>query len=172
MIEINKELVSKLIKSQFPQWSELQVNPVKKSGNDNRTFHLGTDMSVRLPSQECYVPQVEKEMFWLPKLKPHVTLPISAPIAQGEPCEGYPWPWSVNKWIDGETLSYENVSNLDQLAMDLAGFLKKLQAVDSTGGKLDDIYEFIEKLIDDKQEEEDRVKTFDILKKVLLEGLD
>ncbi len=42
--------------------------PVKNSGHDNRTFHLGDDMSVRLPSAKAYVPQVEKEHSWLPKL--------------------------------------------------------------------------------------------------------
>ncbi len=50
MIKINIDLVSKLINSQFPEWSNLEIKPVEKGGNDNRTFHLGNRMSVRLPS--------------------------------------------------------------------------------------------------------------------------
>lgn len=69
MVEINTELVKKLIKSQFPQWSDLPIYPVEKGGNDNRTFHLGNEMSIRLPSDEGYAPQVEKENLWLPILK-------------------------------------------------------------------------------------------------------
>ena len=61
MDKINVELVKQLINEQFPIWSQLEIKPVELSGNDNRTFHLGDKMSVRLPSAECYVPQVEKE---------------------------------------------------------------------------------------------------------------
>ncbi|MFD0713055.1 aminoglycoside phosphotransferase family protein [Paenibacillus sp. GCM10027626] len=134
MIEINKELVSRLIKSQFPQWSDLRIEPVAKSGNDNRTFHLGEDMSVRLPSHERYVPQVEKELFWLPKLSPYLSLPIPSPLAKGNPAEGYPWPWSVNRWIPGEKVSHDNIISYNQLAVDLASFLMELQAIAASDG--------------------------------------
>ncbi|MBH5316223.1 aminoglycoside phosphotransferase family protein [Paenibacillus sp. GSMTC-2017] len=142
MSEITEHLVSQLIKAQFPHWSDLPIKPVAVSGNDNRTFHLGDEMSVRLPSKDCYVPQVEKELFWLPKLQPHLTLPISAPIAKGEPAEGYPWPWSINKWIEGETVRYENVQSINQLAIDLAHFLKELQSIDCTGGPIAGLHNF------------------------------
>lgn len=61
MHTINEDLVRKFINKQLPEWSKLEIRPVKNSGNDNRTFHLGNHMSVRLPSAECYVSQVEKE---------------------------------------------------------------------------------------------------------------
>ena len=57
-----------MIGEQFPKWAHLEVKPVKFSGHDNRTFHLGDEMSVRLPSDEAYAPQVEKENKWLPIL--------------------------------------------------------------------------------------------------------
>jgi aminoglycoside phosphotransferase (APT) family kinase protein len=59
MIKIDVDLVTELIKSQFPEWSNLGIKPVKKGGNDNRTFHLGKSMSVMLPSDKAYVPQVK-----------------------------------------------------------------------------------------------------------------
>jgi aminoglycoside phosphotransferase (APT) family kinase protein len=40
MLKIDVDLVSKLINRQFPKWSNLEIKPVKKGGNDNRTFHL------------------------------------------------------------------------------------------------------------------------------------
>jgi aminoglycoside phosphotransferase (APT) family kinase protein len=55
MIEINVALVKQLIRTQFPQWAELPVEPVKKGGWNNRTFRLGDSMSIRLPSALCYV---------------------------------------------------------------------------------------------------------------------
>jgi aminoglycoside phosphotransferase (APT) family kinase protein len=57
---INIDLVKRLINEQFPEWSDLYIIPVKNGGNDNRTFHLGDHMSVRLPSAIGYAPQVEK----------------------------------------------------------------------------------------------------------------
>lgn len=136
MIKIDVNLVSKLINSQFPEWSKLGIKPVEKSGNDNRTFHLGNSMSVRLPSDEAYVPQVEKEQKWLPILAKQLSTPISEPLAKGLPSEDYPYPWSVNKWLDGETLTLENINDLNQFANDLGKFLVDLQSIDTTGGPL------------------------------------
>lgn len=136
MIEISNELVQKLIKGQFHKWEGLPIYPVEKSGHDNRTFHLGDKMSVRLPSGKEYAPQVEKELFWLPKLAPHLSLPISSPIASGHPTEDYPFPWSINQWINGDTLTYDNVKDLNQFAIDLARFLQELQAIDTSGGPI------------------------------------
>jgi aminoglycoside phosphotransferase (APT) family kinase protein len=119
MVEINVELVKKLINNQFPQWSGLPIIPVIKGGNDNRTFHLGNKMSVRLPSKEHYEPQIEKEIFWLLKLKKHLKLPISEPIAKGKPDEGYPWVWSVCRWIDGYSSNSIDIQDMSRFAKDL-----------------------------------------------------
>ncbi|MGL4735904.1 MAG: aminoglycoside phosphotransferase family protein [Cellulosilyticaceae bacterium] len=131
MNEITAALVQNLIKQQFPQWQELEVRPVAKCGHDNRTFHLGETMMVRLPSGASYVPQVEKEVHWLPKLKPFVSLPIATPIAKGEPTKQYPFPWSVNQYIEGESLTNTNIVCKVQLAKDLATFLETLQSTDT-----------------------------------------
>ncbi|WP_342504870.1 aminoglycoside phosphotransferase family protein [Sporosarcina sp. FSL K6-2383] len=136
MHPINVDVVTRLITEQFPEWASLTIKPVKHSGNDNRTFHLGEQMSVRLPSAASYVPQVGKEQRWLPVLSKELTLLIPTPIAKGEPSEAYPWPWSVNQWIEGEALSLENVTDLNQLATDLGAFLLALQSIDASGGPL------------------------------------
>lgn len=134
MVEITGELVRRLIDSQFPQWKELPIKPVDRSGHDNRTYRLGSEMTVRLPSHERYASAVEKELTWLPAFKPLLSLPIPTPIAKGEPTDDYPLPWSVNRWIEGETVTHANVSDLNQFAEELAGFLNELQAIDASGG--------------------------------------
>jgi aminoglycoside phosphotransferase (APT) family kinase protein len=100
-MDISVEVVKKLIKDQFPNWGNLEIKQVEKSGHDNRTFHLGDEMSIRLPSDKCYVPQVEKESKWLP---------ITTHIEKGNPSSYFPFPWSINRWIKGETVNYENVN--------------------------------------------------------------
>lgn len=134
MIEISGELVRRLIDSQFPEWRNLDIRPVDKSGHDNRTYRLGSEMTVRLPSHERYAPAVEKEWTWLPIFKPLLSLSIPVPIAKGEPTDDYPLPWSINRWIDGDTVTHANIRNLNEFAEDLAGFLKELEAIDASGG--------------------------------------
>ncbi len=120
---ITTALVRDLIADQFPQWGDLPITPVATSGWDNRTFHLGSQMSVRLPSAAAYAAQVEKEQRWLPRLAPHVPLPIPKPIAQGRALDAYPFDWSVMGWLSGIHPTHPT----DQLANDLGAFLRTLQ---------------------------------------------
>jgi len=133
-LDITPQLVHQLIAEQFPQWAHLPIKPVEPGGWDNRTFHLGKSMSVRLPSAEGYAPQVEKEHRWLPILEPHLPLPIPVPLARGVPGSGYPWPWSVYGWLEGQNATLESIDNLEHFATDLGQFLSALEKIDSAGG--------------------------------------
>lgn len=139
---IDDTLVRRLVDTQFPQWKNLPVKPVAISGWDNRTFHLGDHMLVRLPSAADYALQVEKEHRWLPKLAPSLPLPIPAPLAIGAPAQGYPWRWSIYKWLEGESASSAHIANLSNFAVDLAQFLTAIQHIDPTGGPLPGLHSF------------------------------
>lgn len=134
--EYSAALVARMIAAQFPRWAGLPVRAVVPGGHDNRTFRLGDAMSVRIPSAARYVAAVEKEAKWLPLLKPHLPLPIPAPLALGAPQEGCPYPWSVLEWIDGAPVSRETIADQDALARDLAAFLRALYAIDPADGPL------------------------------------
>lgn len=131
---IDTDLVRRLVDAQFPQWRDLPVSPVASGGWDNRTFHLGDEMTVRLPSAAAYSLQVEKEQRWLPKLAPFLPLPIPTPLAMGEPGEGYPWHWSVYRWIEGETAKNARIADLGVFALSLADFLVALRGIDPADG--------------------------------------
>lgn len=133
-IIIDESLVSRLITSQFPQWQHLPVRPVALSGWDNRTFHLGEHMLVRMPSAEDYALQVKKEHQWLPILAQHLPFPIPEPLALGQPEFGYPWHWSIYRWLAGDTAASASILHLDELALDLARFLSALEGIDASEG--------------------------------------
>lgn len=133
-MDIDVTLVRSLVAAQFPQWAGLPVRPVERSGWDNRTFRLGDDLSVRLPSAEGYVAAVAKEQRWLPYLAARLPLPIPEPVGLGGPGPGYPYPWSVYRWIEGTPVDAGVVADLTGFARDLAAFLVALRAVDATGG--------------------------------------
>jgi aminoglycoside phosphotransferase (APT) family kinase protein len=133
-VEIDAALVARLVGSQFPQWSRLPITAAEPNGWDNRTFRLGSDLLVRLPSAQSYAAQVPKEHRWLPLLAPQLPLPIPVPVAMGEPAEGYPWNWSVYRWLDGVPASTATIDDLTAFAETLTDFLICLQRIDATGG--------------------------------------
>jgi aminoglycoside phosphotransferase (APT) family kinase protein len=131
---IDVPLARRLIAGQFPHWSDLPIAEVEVDGWDNRTFRLGSELTIRLPSGDWYAQQVDKEQRWLPVLAPRLPLPIPAPVARGQPDAGYPYPWSVYRWLDGELASKARIDDLPLFATTLARFLNALRSVDPTGG--------------------------------------
>lgn len=132
--QIDVALVGRLLAAQFPELATLPIRPVEVQGWDNRTFRLGDELSVRLPSAAGYAPQVAKELRYLPRLASQLPLPIPAPLAEGRPGRDFPWPWSIRRWIDGEPALTAPVSASTAFAVDLAVFLQRLQQIDATDG--------------------------------------
>ena len=139
---IDEALVCRLVTTQFPQWKDLPIWPVASGGWDNRTFHLGQHMLVRMPSAADYALQVEKEQRWLPKLAPLLPLPIPVPLAIGKPTEEYPWQWSIYQWLPGDSAANAPISDLNHFATSLAEFLIALQRIDSAGGPSPGLHSF------------------------------
>jgi aminoglycoside phosphotransferase (APT) family kinase protein len=133
-ITVDAAQVRRLIEEQFPQWAGLRIEPVANGGWDNWTFHLGTDMVVRLPSAPEYAQAVEKEHLWLPVLAPRLPLPIPVPLAKGKPSADFPYLWSIYQWLDGVTAATDRAVDPVRFAVDLAGFLTTLQSVDAADG--------------------------------------
>ncbi|MEU1953131.1 phosphotransferase [Nocardia rhamnosiphila] len=100
---IDVRLVEQLIATRFPQWSRLPVTPVAHDGHDNRTYRLGEELTVRLPTAAPYASGITKKSRWLPALGPALPLRIPVVPADGAPGSGYPFPWSVRRWIPGDT---------------------------------------------------------------------
>ncbi|MFE0171629.1 aminoglycoside phosphotransferase family protein [Streptomyces sp. NPDC059002] len=136
---IDTDLVRRLLAEQFPQWADLPVASVPLPGMDNATFRLGDDMSVRLPRYERWIGQVEREQRWLPWLAPQLPLTVSTPLGLGRPGQGYPFPWSVYRWLDGEAATTEGLADPVRTATELAGFIGALQKIDATGGPAPDL---------------------------------
>lgn len=124
---IDTALVRRLVDTQFPQWSGLPLRRFDPAGSDHVIHRLGEELSVRLPRHDGAVGQAGKESEWLPRLAPHLPLAVSVPVAVGEPGLGYPWPWAVSRWLDGEVATVEALADSREAAVELAGFLTALQ---------------------------------------------
>jgi aminoglycoside phosphotransferase (APT) family kinase protein len=133
-VDTDVSLVRRLLGAQFPHWADLPIEPVPSAGTDNAIYRLGDEMAVRLPRIHWAVGLVGKEQRWLPALAPHLPLAIPIPLAMGSPAEGYPWHWSVYRWLEGENATVARIADLREAAKDLAQFLAALQRIDPTGG--------------------------------------
>jgi aminoglycoside phosphotransferase (APT) family kinase protein len=133
-VSTDTSLVDRLIDAQFPQWADLPIEPVRDRGTDNALYRLGDRMVVRLPRIPQATLALEKECRWLPRLAPLLPHAVPIPLAKGMPADGYPWEWSVYRWLEGETAIVEPLADLDRAATDLARFIGALQRIDPNGG--------------------------------------
>jgi aminoglycoside phosphotransferase (APT) family kinase protein len=133
-MHIDAALVSALVAEQFPDLADLPVRPVPRQGWDNRTFRLGDDLSARLPSAEGYAAAVQKEERALQFLDGRLPVALPGVVAIGAPGQGYPFPWSVRRWLPGDTVAA--ASTLDQVALakDVGGMLTALRALPTEAG--------------------------------------
>lgn len=131
----DRSLVRRLLAAQLPQWADLPVRPVDSFGTDHDIYRLGEHLVVRMPRMAWAVDQVAIEGTWLPRIAPHVRLTVPVQRAVGVPAYGYPYPWSVYEWLPGESASTAAL-DLDRAAVDLAGFIRGLRTVDTTGAHL------------------------------------
>ncbi|GAA1525456.1 aminoglycoside phosphotransferase family protein [Dactylosporangium maewongense] len=120
----------RLVANQFPQWTDLPVAAVPRPGTDNAMYRLGDEFAVRLPRQASGAAQVERDAHWLPLLAPRLPLPIPEPLATGRPALGFPFPWTVGRWLPGDTVE---AFTERRDALDLAAFVSALRAVDPAG---------------------------------------
>ncbi len=130
-LEIDVDLVARLIAAQFPAWASEALRPLHPWGTDNAIFRLGDDKAVRLPRIEGAVGQVAKDRRWLSALAPQLPFEIPELLATGAPSHGYPWPFGVYRWLEGEPFAADDVGAALDAASDLARFLRALRGIDT-----------------------------------------
>ncbi|WP_434992855.1 aminoglycoside phosphotransferase family protein [Arthrobacter sp. Ld5] len=115
-------LVRALLDDQLPELAHLPVR-FAGSGWDNTLFRVGEDLVARLPRRAVADALMVAEQQWLPGLIATVSVPTSAPLRIGRPGAGYPWHWSVSRWIDGASGSTVPRTERSRAAVPLARFL-------------------------------------------------
>jgi aminoglycoside phosphotransferase (APT) family kinase protein len=135
-IDVSESLARRLLAAQFPQWAKLPIRRVRSAGTVNAIFRLGDDLSLRMPRIFWGEHDAVKEHRWLPELAPHLPLEIPVPLALGMPGDSYPWHWTVNPWLEGESVTLDRIDDQEQLATDLARFVKALHGIDTNGQRL------------------------------------
>ncbi|MFC8871059.1 aminoglycoside phosphotransferase family protein [Streptomyces sp. NPDC057148] len=126
-------LVRQLVDEQFPRWRGLPIERFPSGGTVNAMYRLGDDMAVRLPLVAGGAGDVTAEREWLPRLAPLLPTTIPEVLGAGEPAEGYPWPWSVHRWLPGGIPEAGALTAPEPLARDLARFVAAMRDVTLPG---------------------------------------
>ncbi|MEU9221282.1 aminoglycoside phosphotransferase family protein [Streptomyces sp. NPDC048376] len=126
---VDERLVRRLIDGQFPRWAGLPVERFPSGGTVNAVYRLGKDMAVRLPLVEGGVADVATERTWLPRLSPLLPTAVPEVLGEGAPADGYPWPWSVYRWLPGEIPEAGALTEPVPLARDLAAFVAAMRGI-------------------------------------------
>ncbi|KNB50611.1 aminoglycoside phosphotransferase family protein [Streptomyces caatingaensis] len=127
------DLVRRLVARQFPRWAGRTVRRYPSGGTVNALYRLGHDLVVRLPLTQGGAGDVARERAWLPRLAPLLPVAVPEVLGAGEPAEGYPWPWSVYRWLPGENPRAGALGAPEALAVDLARFVTAMRGVSLPG---------------------------------------
>jgi aminoglycoside phosphotransferase (APT) family kinase protein len=130
-VDTDPSLVHRLVAGRFPEWADLPVEPVFPRGTDNANYRLGADKLVRLPRQEEKVAALERELEWMPTLASTMPLTVPEVLGRGEPAEGFPFPWAVFTWLEGENVAVEEIADPEQTAVELAQLVLAIRGLDA-----------------------------------------
>jgi aminoglycoside phosphotransferase (APT) family kinase protein len=123
--EIDEGLVRRLLAEQHPDLADLPVEIIA-NGWDNVMCRLGDDLIARLPRRSLALRFLESEQRWLPELAPRLPLPVPVPVRTGKPGAGYPWSWSIVRYLPGQPAGRTPPDVPAGAARSLGGFLKVL----------------------------------------------
>ncbi|MFC5834482.1 aminoglycoside phosphotransferase family protein [Nonomuraea insulae] len=136
-VDVPAEVVATLVKEQFPQWSDLEVRPVRSTGTVNTIFRIGDDLAARFPLRmadaDTTRSDLEREARASTELAQVSPFPTPEPVALGEPGAGYPMPWSVQTWLPGTVATDADPSGSEEFAEDLAAFIAALRGAETRG---------------------------------------
>jgi aminoglycoside phosphotransferase (APT) family kinase protein len=133
-VEIDAELVGRLVAAQFPRLTNLPIRAVVSTGTVNAIYRLGDHLCARLPRMQSWAKDLDREWRWLPRLAPSLSLQVPVPIAKGQSQYGYPFSWAIYRWIDGQPYADALIDDEQQAAKDLAQFVRELRRIDPVVG--------------------------------------
>lgn len=126
-VEVGVARAAALIDACVPELAPVALRPFSE-GWDNVAFITKDDWVFRFPRRALAGELMADEVRVLPRLAPHLPVPISAPRWVGGPTEDYPWVFGGYRLLPGETACRARLSPAErvELAPALGVFLEAL----------------------------------------------
>ncbi|MCG5219194.1 aminoglycoside phosphotransferase family protein [Streptosporangium sp. KLBMP 9127] len=136
-VDVTAEQAATLVHEQFPQWSGMDIRPLRSTGTVNTIVRIGDGLAARFPLRladaDTTRSALEREACASAELTQISPFPTPEPVALGEPGAGYPMPWSVQTWLPGIAATDADPSGAEVFAEDLATFIAALRGADTRG---------------------------------------
>lgn len=129
-VDLTPEAAGALIAGQFPELSPARLQ-VLGVGWDNTAYQVNEEWVFRFPRRELGARLTERETRILPRLAPHLPLPVPNPVFVGKPAGDYPYVFAGYRLIPGQTACRVGWSEAARFACarPLAGFLRALHGM-------------------------------------------
>ncbi|MEM1390299.1 MAG: aminoglycoside phosphotransferase family protein [Pseudomonadota bacterium] len=128
------DTVRQALHDQAAEYANLELSSSSQiSGTDNDIYRLGSNFCVRLPKSQSSAAQLLKEMKWLPRMQ-GLSLAVPQPVFLGDATPELEFGWTIYNWIEGEDLLRSAPLEQDDIAMQIAQFLKSLWAINPEHG--------------------------------------
>lgn len=136
-LHVDESLVRQLFLDQFPIWASRGVEEVATGGTDNAIFRIGDNLAARFPLRAAEPSNMHtkltREATAMRELADHCSVPTPTPIAIGRPGCGYPLPWSVQTWVQGDVAMPTGLADSELFAKDLANLISSVRSADTYG---------------------------------------
>lgn len=127
--EVDVDRARTLIETQFPELRGASIREIG-AGWDNVVHLVDDRWAFRFPRRAIAIPGVEREIEVLPRLAPHLPLPIPEPRWIGTPTADFGWPWFGAPYLPGVELAEAALPDERRVALgtSLGEFLRALHA--------------------------------------------
>lgn len=137
-LELPPERARALIELRWPELAPVRLEPFGH-GWDNTAYLVNGELVFRFPRRRFFSPLLEIEAEVLPRLAPHLPLPVSSPTHAARGDEAFPFLFAGYPVLPGATacrLSWTDARR-EACAAPLARFLKALHGISVTDHDLD-----------------------------------
>ncbi len=136
-LSIDARLAARLIAEQFPQWRGERVRAVSSTATAHAIFRVGDGLAARFRllggEPEAVEGQLRAEASALAELRGCSPFDSPEPVGLGRPAPGYPLPWSVQTWLEGEVATPGGLARSSVFTEDLIALITALRGADTHG---------------------------------------
>ncbi len=122
-----------LIAAQMPDLVGMPLRRGGVSGTDNMLYRIGPNLVARFPRFAEAAAQNSVQAVWLPRISPGLPLAVPTTDRLGLAGEGYPFRWSVLRWLPGHA-AFAGPLDQGAAAVALAAFLGVLRGQPQPAG--------------------------------------
>jgi len=140
-LHVRADQARDLIHDQFPQFRGEDVVALATAGTVNAIFRIGASHVARFPlrmmdAADC-ARLLQAEAQASAEFGRFSPFPGPETVGFGRPGSGYPLPWLVQTWIDGEVATPDGLCGSSAFALDLARLIASLRAAPLRGRTFD-----------------------------------